>query len=119
LAEPNKTTYSKGGLPNWRLKRPVELLEGDPSKTPSLSDVAESIHLHPTTFCRAFKQSTGLSPHRHLLIHRIERAKEMTNDHNRALTQIALDCGFSSSSQLSMVFKRITGVSPRMNRRSL
>jgi hypothetical protein len=76
LAEPSKMTYAKGGLPNWRLKRAIELLEGDLNKTPSLSEVAESIRLHPTSFCRAFKQSTGLSPHRYLLVHRIESAKK-------------------------------------------
>lgn len=111
--------YTKGGLPNWRLKRARRLLEGDLRKTPSLSEVAESIHLHPTSFCRAFKQSTGLPPHRYLLVHRIECAKEMMNDHNRTLTQIALDCGFSSSSQFSVVFRRIMGLSPRKYRRSL
>jgi AraC-like DNA-binding protein len=119
VTSPQQQLSSKGGLPNWRLKRALKLLEGDLSKTPSLSEVAESIHLHPTSFCRAFKQSTGLSPHRYLLVHRIECAKEMMNDHNRTLTQIALDCGFSSSSQFSVVFRRIMGVSPRKYRRSL
>jgi AraC-like DNA-binding protein len=118
-ALPREQIYAKGGLPNWRLKRALKLLEGDLSKTPTLSEVAESIHLHPTSFCRAFKQSTGLSPHRYLLVHRIDRAKEMMNDHNLSLTQIALDCGFSSSSQFSVVFRRIMGISPRKFRRSL
>jgi AraC family transcriptional regulator len=119
VTSPQRQSYSKGGLPNWRLRSALNLLEGDLSKNPSLSEVAESIHLHPTSFCRAFKQSTGLSPHRYLLVHRIKCAKEMMNDHNRTLTQIALDCGFSSSSQFSVVFRRIMGVSPRKYRRSL
>jgi AraC-like DNA-binding protein len=119
LAEPGKTNYAKGGLPGWRLKRAIEILEGDVSKTPSLSEIAQSIRLHPTSFCRAFKQSTGLSPHRYLLVHRIEHAKKMMNEHDLNLTQIALDCGFSSSSQFSAVFKRIVGISPRQFRRTL
>jgi AraC-like DNA-binding protein len=118
-ADAHKLKYAKGGLPNWRLKRALQLLEDDLSKTHSLSDIAESIRLHPTSFCRAFKQSTGLSPHRYLLAHRIDCAKEMMNNHERSLTQIALDCGFSGSSQFSVVFKRVVGVSPRQYRRSL
>jgi AraC-like DNA-binding protein len=43
----------------------------------------------------------------------------MMNDHERSLTQIALDCGFSGSSQFSVVFKRVVGVSPRQYRRTL
>jgi AraC family transcriptional regulator len=119
FATPRQSDYVKGGLPSWRLKRALELLEADPTKRPSLAELARPLQLHPTFFCRAFKQSTGLSPHRYLLAHRINRAKEMMQDQNRTLTEIALDCGFSGSSQLSVVFKRVTGVSPRIYRISL
>jgi hypothetical protein len=62
---------------------------------------------------------TGLSPHRYLLSHRVDCAKEMMRDENRNLTEIALDCGFGSSAQFSVVFRRIVGMSPREYRRSL
>jgi AraC family transcriptional regulator len=119
FAAPRQPAYVKGGLSNWRLKRALELLETDRTKTPSLAEIAAPLRLQPTSFCRAFKQSTGLSPHRYLLEHRVNRAKEMMKDRKRTLTEIALDCGFSSSSQFSIVFKRITGVSPRNYRLSL
>jgi AraC-like DNA-binding protein len=119
FAAPRRPDYVKGGLPNWRLKRAIELLETDRAKTPSLAELAGPLRLHPTSFCRAFKQSTGLSPHRYLLEHRVSRAKEMMKNRKRTLTEIALDCGFGSSSQFSIVFKRITGVSPRNYRLSL
>lgn len=119
FAAPRQPAYVKGGLPNWRLKRAIELLETDRTKMPSLAELAGPLRLHPTSFCRAFKQSTGLSPHRYLLEYRVNRAKEMIKDRKRTLTEIGLDCGFSSSSQFSIVFKRITGVSPRNYRLSL
>jgi AraC-like DNA-binding protein len=119
FATPREPAYVKGGLPNWRLKRALEILETNQNKTPSLAEIAGPLRLHPTFFCRAFKQSTGLSPHRYLLEHRVNRAKEMMKDQKRTLTEIALDCGFSGSSQFSIVFKRITGISPRVYRLSL
>jgi AraC-like DNA-binding protein len=119
LAQPSKGTYAKGGLPNWRLKRAIERLEVDLPNMPTLAEVADLIGLHPTSFCRGFKQSMGVSPHRYVLVHRVNRAKEMMDDQRLSLTQIALDCGFSSSSQFSVVFKRITGMSPREFRRAL
>jgi len=119
LAVPCNATYAKGGLPSWRLKRAIELLEVDLAKMPTLAEVAESIGLHPTSFCRGFKQSMGLSPHRYMLVHRVNRAKEMMSDQRLSLTEIALDCGFGSSSQFSIVFKKITGMSPRYFRRTL
>jgi AraC-like DNA-binding protein len=118
LATPRRPVYVKGGLPNWRLKRALELLEADITKTPSTAELAGPLQLHPTFFCRAFKKSTGLTPHRYLLARRIKRAKEMMKDESRTLTEIALDCGFGSSSQFSTVFKRLTGVSPRTYRLS-
>jgi AraC-like DNA-binding protein len=119
FATPSQPAYVKGGLPNWRLKRALELLEAEQTKSPSLAELAAPLRLHPNSFCRAFKQSTGLSPHRYLLERRVNRAKEMMKDRKCTLTEIALDCGFSSSSQFSIVFKRITGVLPRNYRLSL
>ena len=111
--------YIRGGLANWRLKRALQLIENDSGKMPALSEIANAVKLHQASFCRAFKQSTGLSPHHYLLVHRVNRAKEMMKDPRRTLTDIALDCGFSSSSQFSVVFKRIVGRPPRKYRRSL
>jgi AraC family transcriptional regulator len=119
LTEPSKVTYAKGGLPNWRLKRAIERLEADLDKMPTVAEVAETIGLHPTSFCRGFKQSMGLSPHRYMLVHRVNCAKKMMADQRLSLTEIALDCGFSSSSQFSIVFKKITGMTPRDFRRAL
>jgi AraC family transcriptional regulator len=119
FAPPRQSAHVRGGLPNWQLKRALELLESEGTKTPSLADLAGPLRLHPTYFCRAFKQSIGLSPHRYFLEHRVNRAKEMMKDPKRTLTEIALDCGFSSSSQFSVVFKRITGMPPRGYRLSL
>ena len=116
---PHRPTCTKGGLPSWRLKRALELLECSLSRAPTLADLARPLKLHPTSFCRAFKESTGLTPHRYLLLCRVKRAKEMMRNPDQTLTQIAMDCGFNSSSQFSVVFKRIEGISPRSFRRSI
>ena len=116
---PRRSMRAKGGLPSWRLKRALELLESGLSESLTLTDLARALKLHPTSFCRGFKKSTGLTPHRYLLLCRVNRAKEMMKDPDRTLTEIALDCGFNSSSQFSVVFRRIEGVSPRSFRRSI
>jgi AraC family transcriptional regulator len=110
---------ASGGLPAWRLKRAMELLEDSQADALTLDEVARPLRLHPSSFCRAFKKSTGLTPHRYLLLCRVNRAKQMMRDSDRTLTEIALDCGFNSSSQFSVVFKRIEGLSPRSFRRSM
>jgi AraC-like DNA-binding protein len=119
LAQPVKRAYKKGGLPSWRLKRALELLDSGLTERPTLTELACDVGLHPTSFCRAFKQSMGISPHRYLLERRVQRAKEMMTDHTLTLTQVALDCGFSTSSQFSVIFRRIVGLTPSTYRRSL
>ena len=119
FATPRPPACAKGGLSGWRLKRALEMLEGDLTEGPSLAELAHHVGFHPTSFCRAFKQSIGVSPHRYLLERRVAAAKEMMADHGLTLTQIALDCGFGTSSQFSEIFRRLTGMSPSDYRRSL
>jgi AraC family transcriptional regulator len=119
FARPACRSSAKGGLPNWRLNRALEMLNRNVGASPTLTELADDAGLHPSTFCRAFKQSTGLPPGRYLVQLRVARAKEMMADRSLTLTQIALDCGFNGSSQFSVTFRRVTGVSPRTYRKSL
>jgi AraC family transcriptional regulator len=119
FAQPACRSLAKGGLPNWRLNRALEMMNRNVSTSPTLIDLADDVGLHPSTFCRAFKQSTGISPGRYLVQLRVTRAKEMMADRSLTLTRIALDCGFSSSSTFSVAFRRNTGLAPRLYRKSL
>lgn len=117
LARAPHPVCAKGGLPGWRLRRALELLEADLTEAPSLDQLARHVGLSPTHFCRAFKRSVGVAPHRYLIERRISRAKELMADRRRSLTEIALNCGFGSSSQFSTMFKRTVGIPPSVYRR--
>jgi len=116
LARTQHPVSAKGGLPGWRLRRTLELLEASLTDTPSLDQLARHVGLSPTHFCRAFKRSVGVPPHRYLIDRRVSRARELMADRRLSLTEIALACGFGSSSQFSTVFKRAVGVPPSVYR---
>jgi transcriptional regulator GlxA family with amidase domain len=61
---------------------------------------------------RAFKASTGLSPHRWQLKARVEKAQELLLSGAMPLSEIALQTGFAEQSHFSRVFKTVIGTSP-------
>ena len=79
----------------------------------SLNELAAIAQLSPYHFSRAFKQSTGISPHQYVIQQRIERAKQLVLQGKMSLADIAIACGFSHQSHLNRHFKRITGVTPK------
>ncbi len=70
---------------------------------------------HP--FARAFRQTTGMPPHRWLLARRVDRAKELLAASPMRLADIALACGFADQSHFTKVFTRMAGTSPGAWRR--
>jgi AraC family transcriptional regulator len=109
----------KGGLAGWQLRRAIELLESDLSRAPSLRRLADEVGLSPSHFCTAFRQSTGLPPHKYLLRSRVAQAKQLMVDQRLNLTEVALHSGFASSSQFATTFRRIEGMTPTAYRRGL
>lgn len=66
----------------------------------SLQRLATECGLSSGNFARAFRQSTGLSPHRWLMKCRAERAREPLAEHGLSLTEIALTSGVCGSEPL-------------------
>jgi transcriptional regulator GlxA family with amidase domain len=83
-----------------------------------LSQLAALAGLSASQFGRAFKVSTGATPHKWFLDARLECAKAMLADRNRNLVDIALDTGFSEQSHFSRAFRAATGSTPNAWRRS-
>ncbi|HET8903222.1 MAG TPA: helix-turn-helix transcriptional regulator, partial [Saccharospirillum sp.] len=82
----------------------------------TLTDMAEVTGLSDYHFARMFKQATGYPPHRYVLHRRLTRARQLLADTPLNMTEIALRCGFGSSSHFSNRFRAETGVSPTVYR---
>ncbi|PWU25733.1 AraC family transcriptional regulator [Pseudomonas sp. RW407] len=108
---------SARGLAGWQLRRAQELIANHLSDGLSVARLAQECALSRSHFTRAFKLSTGLSPHDWLLRRRVEKAKELMRDTSLCLSQIGLDCGFADQSHFSRVFLRLAGMSPANWRR--
>ncbi|HUO66238.1 MAG TPA: AraC family transcriptional regulator [Gammaproteobacteria bacterium] len=107
-----------GGLAGWQVKRATELMTVSLRDAPGLAELAQACGLSPRHFARAFRQSTGLTPHRWLLRHRVQQAKGLLGT-ALPLAEIALRCGFADQSHFTRVFSQEAGLSPGQWRRCL
>jgi AraC family transcriptional regulator len=110
---------SKGramALAPHRLRRVVEFVEANLGRGIRLVDLASAATSGQSHFSHAFQIATGLSPYQYVLRERIESAKVMLMTSDAPLEDVAARCGFHSRDQLSRMFKRVTGVSPRRYR---
>jgi AraC family transcriptional regulator len=99
-----------------RIRAAVDFIHANLGWTITLEELAAEADLSPGYFVTAFRQATGLPPHRYVLKERVERAKLLLAEPDRAISQIALDVGFSSQSHLTSVFRRTTGMTPKSYR---
>lgn len=106
-----------GGLAPCQERRAKELLSANLNEEVSLSRLAAECGLSVHHFARAFRQSTGVPPHRWLLKHRVERAKELLRNSASPLADVAFECGFADQSHFTRVFTAMVGVSPGAWRR--
>jgi AraC-like DNA-binding protein len=102
----------KGGLSPFDLKRVIGLIEARLVNPPSLDELAGEIGVSKRHFCRAFKQSTGMTPFAYVAHTRLNLAVDLLRTTDRSATAIAHECGFSSSSHFTYAFKRFHGAGP-------
>lgn len=78
----------------------------------NLNDLAHVLSLSKEQFCRFFKQSFHTTPMHYLTQFRLNHATELLKNSHSPITTIALDVGFTSSNYFTVVFKKMTGMTP-------
>jgi AraC family transcriptional regulator len=110
---------SRGGLARWQQKRLAAYIEEHVADDIPLATLADLARLSPYHFCRSFKHSFGMPPHRYHASRRIERAKQLLANHELSVTRVALEIGFRDTSTFTAAFHRLTGQTPSHYRRNL
>lgn len=109
---------ARGGLAPGQLRRAIDLLRAHAMTGLSLDALASALGLSPWHTARAFKQSTGQSPHQFLNGCRVERAKAMLQQQDPPIGVVAEAIGFSNPTTFARVFRRHTGMCPTRYRAS-
>jgi len=109
----------RGGLTPYRLRQAIAFINDNLATDLSLAAMATLVHMTPNGFARAFKVSTGVSPHQYILRRRIERGLRMLKQAPVNLAALAYELGFSSQGHFSQVFRTMVGVTPGSYRAQL
>lgn len=82
--------------------------------TPSVTMVADGLHMHPMKLQRKLKGSIGLTPGEYITIVRLKSALGYLADYPRySITQVAQICGYADNSHFTHVFQRWFDTSPQ------
>ena len=110
---------ARGGLAGWQQRTVTAYIEEHLTEHIPLAKLAELVRLSPYHFCRAFKQSFGLPPHRYHNQRRIEQAKLLLAKPAPSVTDIGLTLGYGDTSSFTAAFRRTTGLTPTAYHRSV
>ncbi|MBL8802561.1 MAG: helix-turn-helix transcriptional regulator [Planctomycetes bacterium] len=78
----------------------------------SLAQLAQVAGVSLHHFARRFRAQTGFSPHAYIQSRRMARAWEMLTRTSASVAEIALACGYESTSHFHAQFRRVHGRSP-------
>jgi AraC family transcriptional regulator len=97
-----------------RINRAIDSIVRDLAQPLSLHALSEASGFSPFHFHRVFQALVGETPNQFVKRLRLERALYlMSHAPRQSLTEVALHCGFSSSSDFSRSFKQHFGQAPR------
>jgi AraC family transcriptional activator FtrA len=95
-----------------RLSKLMDWLRSHPERPHTVASMAERAAMSPRTLQRQFQQATGFGPVEWLIRERVAIVKEMLEEPDVPLTQIAERAGFGSEESLRHHFRRLAATTP-------
>ncbi|MGD6849188.1 helix-turn-helix domain-containing protein [Rossellomorea aquimaris] len=84
-----------------------------------LEEVAKAACLSPNHLLRTYSQIYGRTPHQHISVFRIQKAKQLLAELDHNMTDITFELGFQNPVSFSRMFKQHVGLSPREYRKKV
>jgi AraC family transcriptional regulator len=107
----------RGTLTAAQLRCVDELIVESGGGGPTLEALAAATGYSKAHFVRLFRRTTGTSPHRYVLLRRLEQARRLIVTSALPLAEVASAAGFASQSHLNSVFVRTYRCTPGQARR--
>lgn len=110
---------SRYGLRNSRLGEAIRLIEEHVETPLSSAEIADRLGISTRQLERMFERYMNTTPKRYIMELRLHRARNLIVQSDQALTEIAMACGFVSTSHFSKVYRDHFGNTPGSQRSTL
>jgi AraC-like DNA-binding protein len=107
----------RGGLASWQERIAKDILFDRIGDPPTADELGHACGVSARHFIRAFRQSTGHTPHQWLMQERALKAQNLLEHSDKTLAEISAICGYANQSHFCRAFLRYFGKSPAMARR--
>lgn len=112
-----RSSRARGGLSPAALRRVQLYVEANLGGDVHLASLAERAGLSVFHFARAFRATTGTTPRAYVEEQRVARARQLIEESDLSLAEIAVATGLGTQSRLTTIFRRATGLTPAVVRR--
>jgi len=103
-------------ITNFRRQKAVEkalyMIQTRMQDPPTLNELASSSGLSRTYFSHVFKEVTGIKLQDYLTLMRLNKAKDLLNNIDLKIKQVAHEIGFRDPNYFCRSFKKRTGLNP-------
>jgi transcriptional regulator GlxA family with amidase domain len=110
---------SRHGMRNEHLVRAIAIMEKSIENPASPSLIAEQLGISTRQLERLFGRYLNSTPKHYFMELRLHRAQNLLVQTEHSITEIAMACGFQSTSHFSKVFRGFFGRSPVLHRTTL
>ncbi len=99
-----------------KLRRAKDFIREHLGEDLTLGRIAGELAMSPFHFAHAFRQTTGVAPHRYVMGCRIDRAMRLLRETELPVSEVGQEVGIPSPSHFSLLFRRSTGSTPTLYR---
>ncbi len=103
-------------LPKWKFKKLEKYVYENMHRKLSNEELAAECGYSSFYFSRMFKNSCGMTPHQYVIKKRVDCACELLRKSNTPISAVSYDCGFSSQSHMTQIFRSLIGETPKSYR---
>jgi len=112
LLSQNQSHYSR------HIEDAINYITDNCSSSISLNDISEALNIHKVYLSRLFKEEVGMTLSKYILGERMKIAKDLINQTNLKLYEIAEKVGYTNAQHFIVSFKKNEGITPREYRKN-